>query len=96
MKKNFWLMVWTLWTVAGLFYGGHCSGHRDDSTGHRRPIRKDRRRGGPSGSAGAVSDAFGPDTPLDPLFTDQQEIRLSFKKVLIAFGSSGSNPILIS
>ena len=85
MPRNFWLMVCTLWTVAGLFYGCHCGGPRDDSPGQRRPIRKDRRRGGSPGSAGAVSDRFRADAPLDPLFTDQQEIRLSFKKVLITF-----------
>jgi hypothetical protein len=86
-------IVWTLWAMA-VFYGVVNCQAVDE--GERRPGRK-RNRGSGSGSVGGGGgpgvSAFRPDQsggdgrnlplPVDPLFTDQREIRLSFMKVTL-------------
>lgn len=68
-----------------VFYDGMSCQANDE--GERRGGRK-RNRGAGSGSV----SAFRPDPsnrnlplPVDPLFTDQREIRLTFSKVLLLF-----------
>lgn len=79
-NMNIWAIVWILWAMA-LFYGSCQAGDE----GERRGGRK-RNRG--TGSTSPGVSAFRPDPssrnlplPVDPLFTDQREIRLTFMKV---------------
>jgi len=82
-------IVWALWAMA-VFYGVVNCQAVDE--GERRAGRK-RNRGGGSGSVGTSGpgvSAFRPEQsgdgrhlPVDPLFTDQREIRLSFMKVTL-------------
>jgi hypothetical protein len=88
-------IVWTLWVMV-VFYGiVNCQGVDEGERG--RGGRK-RNRGG-SGSGGSSSfrpeqqtsgsggtsngDSRNLPLPVDPLFTDQREIRLSFMKVTL-------------
>lgn len=74
-------IVWSLWVMV-VFYNSLSYAADDERRGGRK-----RNRG--TGSSGI--SAFRPDPnnrnlplPVDPLFTDQREIRLTFSKVLFS------------
>ncbi len=84
-------IVWTLWAMVVLYGIVNCQAVDE---GERRGGGRKRNRGG-SGSGsnpsafrpeqssviGASANGDGRNLPVDPLFTDQREIRLSFMKV---------------
>lgn len=71
-------IVWTLWAIV-VFYGS-CQGVDE---GERRAGRKRNRGTGSSFRTEQTSPSNGRNLPVDPLFTDQREIRLSFMKVIV-------------
>lgn len=84
--KTWTKIVWSLWAMV-VFYDGLSCQAGDE--GERSRGGRKRNRGTGSGSGPGVS-AFRPDPssrnlplPVDPLFTDQREIRLTFMKVLL-------------